>query len=41
MADQTDNAVFVAFDLEMAKLTNIQASESAQILVGSASSNFI
>ncbi|KAL0788509.1 hypothetical protein Bca101_004755 [Brassica carinata] len=32
VADQTDDAVFVAFDMEMVKLTNIQASEAAQIL---------
>ncbi|CAN6865575.1 unnamed protein product [Brassica oleracea] len=32
-ADHTDEAVFVAFDIEIAKLTNIQASEAAHILV--------
>ncbi|KAF3587892.1 hypothetical protein F2Q69_00029816 [Brassica cretica] len=32
VADQTDDAVFVAFDMEMVKLTNIQASEAVQIL---------
>ncbi|KAF2559494.1 hypothetical protein F2Q68_00015979 [Brassica cretica] len=32
LADQTDDAVFVAFDMEMVKLTNIQASEAVQIL---------
>ena len=33
VADHTDEAVFVAFDIEIAKLTNIQASEAAHILV--------
>ena len=33
VADHTDEAVFVAFDTEIAKLTNIQASEAAHILV--------
>ena len=33
MADHTDAVVFVAFDTEIAKLTNIQASEAAHILV--------
>uniref|UniRef100_A0A0D3E574 DUF223 domain-containing protein n=1 Tax=Brassica oleracea var. oleracea TaxID=109376 RepID=A0A0D3E574_BRAOL len=32
VADHTDEAVFVAFDIEIAKLTNIQASEAAHIL---------
>lgn len=33
VADHTDETVFVAFDTEMAKLTNVQASEAAHILV--------
>ncbi|KAL0789793.1 hypothetical protein Bca101_006039 [Brassica carinata] len=32
VADHTDAVVFVAFDTEIAKLTNIQASEAAHIL---------
>ncbi|CAN7027257.1 unnamed protein product [Brassica oleracea var. botrytis] len=32
VADHTDESVFVAFDIEIAKLTNIQASEAAHIL---------
>lgn len=32
VADHTDETVFVAFDTEMAKLTNVQASEAAHIL---------
>ncbi|XP_013613788.1 PREDICTED: uncharacterized protein LOC106319950 [Brassica oleracea var. oleracea] len=32
VADHTDEAVFVAFDTEIAKLTNIQASEAAHVL---------
>ncbi|CAN7135530.1 unnamed protein product [Brassica rapa subsp. narinosa] len=30
-ADQTDDALFVAFDMEMVKLINIQTAEAAQI----------
>lgn len=33
VSDQTDDTVFVAFDMEMKKLTNIQAAEAAQILI--------
>ncbi|KAF3570229.1 hypothetical protein F2Q69_00058713 [Brassica cretica] len=33
VTDQTDDGVFVAFDTEIARLTNIQAAEAAQILV--------
>ncbi|KAL0813811.1 hypothetical protein Bca101_070254 [Brassica carinata] len=33
VSDNTDTASFLAFDVEMAKLTNIQASEAAQIVV--------
>ncbi|KAF3499707.1 hypothetical protein F2Q69_00041159 [Brassica cretica] len=33
VADHTDEAVFVEFDTEIAKLTNIQASEAAHVLV--------
>ncbi|WZZ58096.1 probable replication factor A 73 kDa subunit [Brassica napus] len=32
VSDNTDTASFLAFDMEMAKLTNIQASEAAQIV---------
>ncbi|KAG2308920.1 hypothetical protein Bca52824_028668 [Brassica carinata] len=32
VSDLTDDAVFVAFDMEIVKLTSIQASEAAQIL---------
>ncbi|KAF3570234.1 hypothetical protein F2Q69_00058714 [Brassica cretica] len=32
VTDQTDDGVFVAFDTEIARLTNIQAAEAAQIL---------
>ncbi|CAF2270706.1 unnamed protein product [Brassica rapa] len=31
LADQTDDALFVAFDMEMVKLINIQTAEAAQI----------
>ena len=34
LADQTDDALFVAFDMEMVKLINIQTAEAAQITVG-------
>lgn len=34
MADNTGDAVFVAFDLDMAKLTNIPAAEAAEVIVG-------
>ena len=34
MADNTGDAVFVAFDLDMAKLTNIPAAEVAEVIVG-------
>ncbi|WZZ20053.1 hypothetical protein YC2023_121440 [Brassica napus] len=33
LSDHTDSAAFLAFDMEVAKLTNIQASEAAQIVV--------
>ena len=33
VSDELDEAVFVAFDMEMEKLANIQAAEAAQILV--------
>ncbi|XP_013638250.1 PREDICTED: uncharacterized protein LOC106343550 [Brassica oleracea var. oleracea] len=33
VSENTDTASFLAFDMEMAKLTNIQASEAAQIVV--------
>ncbi|KAH0899151.1 hypothetical protein HID58_048719 [Brassica napus] len=33
VSDQTNDAVFVAFGIEMVKLTNIQASEADHILV--------
>ncbi|CAF1750352.1 unnamed protein product [Brassica oleracea var. botrytis] len=33
VSDDTDTTSFLAFDMEMAKLTNIQASEAAQIVV--------
>lgn len=33
VSDQTDEAVFVAFDLGMAKLTNIQPAEATHSLV--------
>ncbi|CAN7031870.1 unnamed protein product [Brassica oleracea var. botrytis] len=32
VSDYTDTASFLAFDMEMAKLTNVQASEAAQIV---------
>ncbi|CAN7094749.1 replication protein A 70 kDa DNA-binding subunit A [Brassica rapa] len=32
VSDHTDSASFLSFDMEMAKLTNIQASEAAQIV---------
>ncbi|CAN6877011.1 unnamed protein product [Brassica oleracea var. botrytis] len=32
VSDELDEAVFVAFDMEMEKLANIQAAEAAQIL---------
>ncbi|CDY67457.1 BnaUnng02200D [Brassica napus] len=32
VSDKTDTASFLGFDMEMAKLTNIQASETAQIV---------
>ncbi|CAF1915936.1 unnamed protein product [Brassica oleracea] len=35
VADNTGDAVFVAFDLDMAKLTNIPAAEAAEVIVGS------
>ncbi|KAL0645899.1 hypothetical protein Bca4012_044190 [Brassica carinata] len=34
VSDDTDTTSFLAFDMEMAKLTNIQASEAAQIVEG-------
>ncbi|KAL0684854.1 hypothetical protein Bca4012_051702 [Brassica carinata] len=34
VSDQTNDAVFVAFGMEMVKLTNIQAAEAAHILGG-------
>ncbi|KAL0844926.1 hypothetical protein Bca101_018172 [Brassica carinata] len=39
VSDQTDGAVFVAFDVKMAKLTNIQAAEAAHILGGGHGTN--
>lgn len=33
VSDNTDTAAFLAFDMEMAKLINIKASEVAQIVV--------
>lgn len=33
VSDNTDTAAFLAFDMEMVKLTNIQPSEAAQIVV--------
>lgn len=33
VSDKMDDAVFVAFHMQMAKLTNIQVAEAAQILV--------
>ncbi|KAH0868906.1 hypothetical protein HID58_075928 [Brassica napus] len=33
VSDQTNDAVFVAFGMEIVKLTNIQAAEAAHILV--------
>lgn len=33
VSDHTDSAAFLAFDMEVDKLTNIQASEAAQIVV--------
>ncbi|KAJ4902998.1 OB-fold-like protein [Raphanus sativus] len=32
VSDNTDTAAFLAFDMEMVKLTNIQPSEAAQIV---------
>ena len=33
VSDHTDSAAFLAFDMEVDKLTNIQASEAVQIVV--------
>ena len=33
VSDSTDTASFLGFDIEMAKLTNILASEASQIVV--------
>ncbi|WZZ74669.1 hypothetical protein YC2023_086039 [Brassica napus] len=39
VSDELDEAVFVAFDMEMEKLANIQAAEAAQILAVHAGSH--
>lgn len=40
VSDNTGSAAFVGFDTEVAKLTNVLASEAAQIVVGTISSKF-
>ncbi|WZZ34442.1 hypothetical protein YC2023_017843 [Brassica napus] len=40
VADNTGDAVFVAFDLDMAKLTNIPAAEAAEVIIKLGEFNF-